>query len=208
MDILEINKKGKKVSILKYSQDTLEKLDVQRPNMLAQQFELPLSIENALHSTILPSFIANQQEFENTFGKGAKYYPYLKANEYGSKLFVLVHYQINSTNTNQSIFNHSVLFCFSKDGKLLSEKDLGAFQGADIDVSSDGFIYISLNHLQTDKQDSKLVIFNHVLQQVKALTYKGESILSVGLHKDDLYVVTSHHFYFAPKENSHISFTN
>jgi hypothetical protein len=201
MKILEMNEKGKKLTTVAYSQDTVQKLELQKPNMESLFREPPDNIAHLLNTKTIPTFIKNRKNFEAKYGKGAKYYPYLKAKEHGDNIYILAYYQINSTKANLEIFSHSVLFIFSKNGNFLSETDLGDFNGNDIDVSSSGNIYVSLNNINSPDPYAFIRILDHNLVNLKEIKLRNEYITDGKLHNDSLYAVTNKSFYFYPNKD-------
>lgn len=202
MKIVEINEKGKKLSAVAYSQDAVQKLNIQKPNMLNLFREPPVNITRVLHTKIFPTFIKNSKSYEAKYGKGAKYYPYLKAREHGSKIYILAYYQINSTKDSQEIFSHSVLFTFSKNGEFLSETDLGNYNGTDIDVTSYGHLYVSLNDINSLEPLGIIQVLDKNLKVLHEIKLSNEYIIDGKLHKDNLYVVTNKGFYFYPDKKN------
>jgi hypothetical protein len=201
MKILEMSEKGKKIATVPFSQDTVQKLELQKPNMENLFRQPPDNISHLLNTKTIPAFIKNRKNFEAKYGKEAKYYPYLKAKEHGDKLYILAYYQINSTKANQETFSHSVLFIFSKSGNFLSETDLGDYNGTDIDVSSSGHVYVSLNNINSLEPYTFIKILDHNLVNLKEIKLSNEYIMDGKLHKDNLYVVTNKNFYFYPNKD-------
>lgn len=201
MKILEMSEKGKKITTFAYSQENVQKLKLQKPNMENLFREPPENIAHLLNTKTIPTFIKNHKIFEAKYGKGAKYYPYLKAKEHGEKLYILAYYQINSTNATQETFSHSVLFTFSKKGNFLSETDLGDYNGTDVDVSSDGHVYVSLNNINSIEPYACIQVLDKNLVNLKEIKLKNEYIMDGKLHNDNLYVVTDKNFYFYPNKD-------
>jgi hypothetical protein len=199
LEIIEYNEKGKKLITLPYSQDAVQNLITQKPNIQNLSWESPENINNRLNTKIIPAFIENSRDFEAKYGKEAKYYPYLKVKEHGSGIYILAYYQINSTIGSQEIFSHSVLFTFSKTGDFISETDLGDYNGTDIDLNTSGDVYVSLNNINSLEPYSIIQVLDKTLTVKKEIKFNNEYITGGKLHNDNLYVVTDKGFYFYPK---------
>jgi hypothetical protein len=199
MEIVEMNEKGKKLTTVSYSQDTAHKLIIQKPNMVDLFRDPPENITNALHTKIIPAFIKDSRGFGEKYGKGAKYFPYLIKKEHGSILYILAYYQINSTKDSQEIFSHSVLFTFSKSGDFLSEIDLGDYNSTDIDVTTSGQVYVSLNNVSSLEPYALIRVLDKNLTFEKEIRLSNEYIVDGKIHNNNLYVVTDKGFYFYPE---------
>jgi hypothetical protein len=202
MEIIEINEKGKKLTTVAYSQENMQKLIIQKPNMLNFFRDPPENVTKELHTKIIPAFIKDSKGFGEKYGKEAKYFPYLIKKEHGSFLYILVYYQINSTKDSQEIFSHSVLFTFSKSGDFLSEFDLGDYNSTDIDVTTSGQVYVSLNNVSSLEPYALIRVLDKNLTFEKEIKLSNEYIIDGKIHNNNLYVVTDKGFYFYPESKN------
>lgn len=200
MQIVEINENGNKVSSMEYSQEALEKLTVQKPNMQNSFREPPENISQSLNQSIVPSFIKRKETFELKYGKGAKYYPSYISKKHESKIYILANYQINGTKSNIDISSHCVLFIFSINGQYLSQTDLGDYNGTDIDLSSKGLIYVSLNNLQNSVPYAIVQTLDKNNIVIKEFKLSNQYIIDGKLHNDHLFIVTDKQFYYYPEK--------
>ncbi|MFB5284640.1 hypothetical protein [Peribacillus sp. Hz7] len=194
-NIIEINEQGKKISSIKYSDKALKNLTIVKPNMENWDREPSKKIVQTLEKTKLPAFIKDKKGFEKKYGKGASYYSYYTAESQGSTVYILANYSITGTKAGKESSSHSVLFTFSKSGKYLSQKDLGDYHGADIDVSTKENIYVSLNKRDVSKPYAIIKVLNKKNSTLKEIKLSEQSIWDGKLYKDKLYIVSDKYFY-------------
>ncbi|MDZ5473571.1 hypothetical protein SM124_17790 [Bacillus sp. 31A1R] len=194
MNIVEIDEKGNTLSTVTYSDSALKKFSIQKPNMPNGTIQPSETIQNAIVKSYLPNFIKDKEVFQKKYGKGAKYFPYFEAKSSGAYVYVLAYFQINST-INNEIFSHSVLYKFKKTGRYISQKNLGNYNGTDIDVSKKGEVFVSLNNLNTASPYGLVKVINKKNSTIKTIKFKNQYVTEGKLYKNQFFIVTDKAFY-------------